>query len=63
MFLQVFIVSSVILVPAVLGIGVKLLFNKNAMLPSGCRPISADNKENFTCVCGNGSCMTENEIE
>jgi hypothetical protein len=63
MLLNVFILSSIILVPAVLGIGVKLLFDKNAEMPSGCCNVSFDQDDNFTCACGTKVCKIGSEKE
>jgi hypothetical protein len=59
MFIKLFIFSLVILVPAVLGIGIKLLFHKEAALPTGCCSAGNDQDTDFTCACGSESCCTQ----
>jgi len=56
MLLQVILISVVLLTIAFLGFGIKLLFDKNAKLPStSCQAANNVNKE-FGCGCGGGSC-------
>lgn len=60
MLLKVFLISVILLAIMMLGIGVKLLFNKNAKLPSGTCQASLDADGGFICGCGGfDSCSVE----
>ena len=59
MILKVFLISVVLLAIMMLGIGVKLLFDKNAKLPAGTCQASLDADGNFACGCGMDSCAVD----
>ena len=52
MLLKVFLISVVLLALMMLGIGIKLLFDKNAKLPAGTCSASLDANGDFICGCG-----------
>ena len=60
MILKVFLISVILLAIMMLGIGVKLLFDKNAKLPAGTCQASLDSDGRFSCGCGGAdSCATD----
>ena len=58
--LQVFLPALIILLLAFAGLGIKLIFNKNAEFKGGSCQAAASSEhlkdKNISCGCGGGSC-------
>ena len=59
MILKVILISIVLLALALLGFGVKLLFDRNAELPKSSCQSANDSGSEFGCACGAGVCAKE----
>jgi len=59
MLIKIILISVVLLAVAGLAFGVRLLFNRNATLPSGsCHTLHGEDTR-FECGCGGGYCAVQ----
>ncbi len=56
--LKVILISIILLAIALIGFGIRLLFDRNAKLPTGSCQAVHDSNDEFTCGCGVGHCAT-----
>lgn len=63
-FITLLIISSVILAILLLGMGVKMLFNKKAEFSGGsCQSTNELSDRGITCGCGSTGCQSDKEIQ
>lgn len=57
MILKLILISTILLVIAGLGLGIKLFFDKDARLPVGSCRLENDKDSDFQCGCGANECI------
>jgi|GEM_PF-1068765 len=58
--LKILLITFIVLIVAVAGLGIRLLLDRNAEFSGGsCRSAGGEDSNGLTCGCGGGYCMAE----